>query len=376
MARISPKTILKGISNIPDWKTRRRIVVFESDDWGSIRMPSVEAFRRLDKAGVQLRNPFGEAERFNMYDNLATSRDLENLYEVLSSVKDSTGRPAVFTPVAIVANPDFQKIEDSGFQKYFYEPFTETLKRFPGCENAFKLWKEGIENRLFVPQMHGREHLNVPDWMRALQSGDKDALQSFREQFWGYIPVSDPDADYLAAFLADSRDDLLQMEEIIEDGLNLFEELFSYRAVFFVPPNGVFNNSLNSSLASNGIRYRSNSKIQVEALSKSKTKKRLHYHGKKGKHGIRYIIRNVVFEPSREGVNWIDTSMDQISSAFRWNKPAIISTHRVSFVGALYPENRDKGLSALSALLREIVKNWPDVEFMTTEELGALMDRS
>jgi len=372
---VSAKDILKGLSNIPDWKSKRKIVVFESDDWGTIRMPSNEAFERLDELGIQLRNPHGEAERFNRYDCLATSTDLESLYEVLSSVKDSRGNPAVFTPVSIVANPDFEKIEASGFQEYFYEPFTETLKRFPGCENSFELWKEGIEKKLFVPQMHGREHLNVPDWMRALKSGDKHALQSFKEEFWGYIPVSDLNADYLAAFLAADQGDLAYMETVIADGLRLFESLFGYRAVFFVPPNGVFNNSLNRALSANGIKYRSNSKIQIEALSKEKSRKSMHYHGQLEKHGIRYIIRNVVFEPSREGVDWIDTSLDQIRNAFRWNKPAIVSTHRVSFVGALYPENRDKGLRLLSGLLKEIVKNWPDVEFMTTEELGTIMEK-
>jgi hypothetical protein len=375
MAKISPRTVLKGLSNIPDWKTKRRIVVFESDDWGSIRMPSTEAFKRLDEAGIKLRNPHGEAERFNRYDTLATSTDLESLYEVLSSVKDSNGNPAVFTPVSIVANPDFKKIEASGFQEYFYEPFTETLKRFPGCENSFELWKEGMEKKLFVPQMHGREHLNVTAWMRALQAGDKHALESFKEEFWGYIPVSDPGADYLAAFLPEGKEDLALMEQIIADGLRLFENLFGYRAVFFVPPNGVIHNSLNRALYASGIRYRSNSKIQYEALRKGKKRKSMHYHGQKDKHGIRYIIRNVVFEPSREGVDWVDSSLDQISNAFRWNKPAIVSTHRVSFVGSLYPENRDKGLRDLSGLLKEIVKRWPNVEFMTTEELGALMDK-
>lgn len=374
MSKISPKSILKGLSNVPDWKSKRRIVVIESDDWGSIRMPSNEAFKRMDEAGIMLRNPHGEAERFNRYDNLATRQDLENLFEVLSSVKDSRGNPAVFTPVAIVANPDFQKIEDSGFQDYFYEPFTETLKRFPGSENAFELWKEGIENKLFVPQMHGREHLGVPAWMRALQAGDQHALQSFKEEFWGYIPVSDPGADYLAAFLARDGEDLAYMETVIEDGLRLFEELFSYRAVFFVPPNGVFNNSLNRALVKNGIKYRSTSKIQQESLGIEKTRTRLHYHGQKDKHGIRYIIRNCVFEPSREGTHLVDTCLKEIDTAFRWNKPAIISSHRVSFVGALYPENRDNGLRQLSELLKGIVKAWPDVEFLTTEELGTLMD--
>jgi len=374
MLQASAKAILKGLSNIPDWKTKRRIVVIESDDWGTIRMGSTEAFGRLDEAGLKLRNPHGEAERFNRYDTLATSQDLAYLYEVLSSVKDSKGNPAVMTPVAIVANPDFQKIRESGFQQYHYEPFTETLKRFPGCENAFSLWKEGIEKRLFVPQMHGREHLNVPMWMRALQSGNEHALTSFDEEFWGYIPVTDPGADYLAAFLPGRQEDLKYMEEVIEDGLRLFEELFAYRALFFVPPNGVFNNSLNRALAANGIKYRSTSKIQAESLGIRKTRKRYHYHGQRDPHGIRYIIRNCVFEPSKEDRNWVDTCMSQIHSAFRWNKPAIISSHRVSFVGALYPENRDRGLGQLSSLLKQIVKQWPDVEFMTTEELGTLMD--
>ena len=39
-------TILSGIKkwliNIPGWRTNRHIVVIESDDWGSIRMPSCE----------------------------------------------------------------------------------------------------------------------------------------------------------------------------------------------------------------------------------------------------------------------------------------------------------------------------------------------
>ena len=375
MALISPRKFLKELSNIPDWKTKRRIVVIESDDWGTLRMPSMDAFRRLEEAGLELRKGTGEAERFNMNDNLATSRDLESLFEVLSSVKDSRGNPAVFTPVSIVANPDFQKIEASGFQDYSYEPFTETLKRFPGCENSFELWKEGMDKTLFVPQMHGREHLNVSAWMKALRSGDKQALLAFKEGVWGFIPESFPAVSYLAAYLLADPGDLDFQKKVLVEGIQLFEEIFAYKAVFFVPPNGVFNNSLNKTLAENGIKFRSGSKIQSETLGLGKTRNRLHYHGQKEKHGIRYIVRNCVFEPSKAGINWEDTCLNEIHAAFRWNKPAIISTHRVNFVGALHPENRDKGLGELSRLLKQIVKNWPDVEFMTTAQLGALMNK-
>ena len=375
MAKISPRKLIKELSNIPDWKTKRRIVVIESDDWGTLRMPSMDAFRRLEEAGLELRKGTGEAERFNMNDNLATGKDLESLFEVLSSVKDSRGNPAVLTPVSIVGNPDFQKIEASGFQDYYYEPFTETLKRSPGCENSFELWKEGIEKKLFVPQMHGREHLNVLAWMKALRAGDKQARLAFKEGVWGFIPESFPAVSYLAAYLLDDPEDMDFHKKVLAEGLQLFEEIFAYKAVFFVPPNGVFNNSLNKTLAENGIKFRSGSKIQSETLGSGKTKNRLHYHGQKDRHGIRYIVRNSVFEPSKAGIDWEDTCLNDVNSAFRWNKPAIISTHRVNFVGALHPENRDKGLGQLSRLLKQIVKNWPDVEFMTTEQLGAIMNK-
>ena len=59
--------------------------------------------------------------------------------------------------------------------------------------------------------------------------------------------------------------------------------------------------------------------------------------------------------------------MKQISAAFRWGKPAIISTHRVNFVGSISPYNREKGLRELKKLINAILKKWSDVEFMGSE---------
>lgn len=65
--------------------------------------------------------------------------------------------------------------------------------------------------------------------------------------------------------------------------------------------------------------------------------------------------------------------MRQVAAAFRWGKPAIISTHRVNFVGAISPGNREKGLDELHRLLQAIVHQWPDVEFMNSADaLGIL----
>jgi hypothetical protein len=363
--------ILRNLTSIPGWQTRQKLIVFESDDWGSIRMPSLISFERLEKSGLDLRS--ADAERYNLNDTLATSHDLESLFEVLSKTKDINGTCAIFTPVTIVANPDFQRIKDSGFQEYFYEPFTETLKRYPGCEHSIDLWREGIEKKLFIPQMHGREHLNVAAWMKALQTGENNTLSAFEEGLWGFVPAKYPEVDYQAAFLLTNPSELEYQKNIITEGLQLFEKLFGYRAEYFVPPNGPFNNSLNKTLAENGIKFRSASKIQNEPLGFGKKRKVLHYPGQKEKNGIRYIIRNCFFEPSQKGKNWVDSCLNDIKIAFRWNKPAIISSHRVNYIGSLNYANRDNGLCQLSELLKEIIRNWPDMEFMTTNKLGRLI---
>ena len=65
-----------------------------------------------------------------------------------------------------------------------------------------------------------------------------------------------------------------------------------------------------------------------------------------------------------------------IEIAFRWKKPAVISTHRVNYVGSIDPKNRQKGLGELKRLISLILKKWPDVEFMSSSQLGDLISNS
>jgi len=363
----------RHVSNLPGWCTNRKIVVIESDDWGSIRMPSMDAFEKLKRNGLDLFSL--DAERYNKNDTMATSKDLEVLFEVLGRVKGSNGSNAVFTPVTIVANPDFAKIKNSHFKEYYYEPFTETLKRYRGCENAIGLWYEGIRSKVFVPQMHGREHLNVSSWIYALQKQDWQTHMAFNEGFWGFVPdkLAFPGIDFQAAFLLKEPSDIENHKIIIREGLNLFEKLFAYRATYFVPPNGPFNNTLNEILAENGIKFRSVAKIQKETIGYDNFRKSFHWLGQKERNNITYITRNCFFEPSQPGKDWINSCLNEMQIAFRMKKPAIISSHRVNYVGGLSLKNRDQGLSQLSELLRIIVKRWPSAEFMTTARLGEIM---
>ncbi|WP_044262467.1 hypothetical protein [Saccharicrinis fermentans] len=369
---LSPST-RRHISNIPGFNIRRKLLVIESDDWGSVRMPGVQAFDNLMNAGIDLVSD--EGFRFNKYDSLATSDDLSFLLELLSSFKDCTNRPAVLTPVSVMANPNFEQIKENGFNTYSFEPFTETLNRYQGCESSYALWLQGIENRLFVPQFHGREHLNVLPWLRALKSGHKNTLLAFDNQLWGISTAQDPDIglEYQAAFDFRQVEDLEYQKEVIRTGLDLFEQLLGYRASFFVPPNGPFSKKLEESCVSSGIKFLSTSKVQDEPVGNGKTNKRIHWSGQKSKNGLIYLTRNCFFEPSDSGKDWVDSCLSEIASAFKWRKPAVISSHRVNYVGGLDVQNRSRGLKQLEQLLKQITKTWPDVEFITSEELGKIV---
>jgi len=166
------RKLLNNISingqNILGWRSNKKILVIESDDWGSIRMPSKKAFDNLLAHGIPV-----DKCPYNSNDSLETVEDLSALFEVFSTIKDANGNPLKITANTIVANPDFKKIKESNFSQYFYEDFISTYQRINYKTETFNLIKEGISSDIYVPQLHGREHLHVCSWLKALQEGDK-----------------------------------------------------------------------------------------------------------------------------------------------------------------------------------------------------------
>lgn len=362
------------IKNLLGWKTKRKIVVIESDDWGSIRMSSNEAISSLKKLGADI-----DKSRYELYDSLECNSDMEEMFETLMKFKDSNDKHPVITGVNVVANPDFKKIKESNYQQYFYEPFSETLKKYPEHDKVFGYWKYAIENRLMVPQFHGREHLNVNRWMRALQAGSKGELAAFDLGVTGLGPhiYKDFKAEYQGAFEVELLSDLESQKEVLISGSNLFQELFGYKATAFTPTNGPFSSTLEPVLKDCGIDLIQTARIVYkEPIGGGKFKRRLRYMGMKNKLGQRYLIRNCVFEPNENlGFDWFDFSMPRIAQALKYNNPVIITSHRVNYTGMLNKENRRKSLAELERLLKGIISKWPDVEFMTTAELGQLMNK-
>ena len=368
--RILKSKIRGNIFNARGWKTGRKLLIIESDDWGSIRMPSKEVYNKFIDKGFDVKHSL-----YNRLDSLASEDDLHALFNVLNSFQDKKGNPLVITANTVVANPDFEKIEKSNFQNYEYELFTETLKKYPNHVNAFSLWKEGIDKKLFTPQFHAREHLNVALWMQALQSNIEVIRYAFKNQTT-YSGKSD--YSFMDAFDFEKEEELESLKIILKDGLDLFEKIFGFRSKSFIAPCYIWHPEVEQTLKESGVEYFQGMRHQLIPTEEHfKYRKVKHNMGDINTYGQYYLIRNATFEPSSiEGMDWVNYCFNQIETAFAWNKPAIITSHRVNYIGFLDKNNRDRSLELLTTLIQKVQKKWPEVEFLSSDQLGDMIKGS
>jgi hypothetical protein len=351
-----------NIKNIPGPCVNRKILVIECDDWGSIRMPSLVVFEKLLASGFDLNN------RFDKFDTLADVNDLTELFSILESTKDKNGHSAVITPFVNVANPDFEKIKSSGFQELFFEPFTKTLERYGRSIDTMKVWKQGIENGIFMPEYHGNSHITTLLWLDKLHQGDSKLFEAFNHGFVSAkIPGVNPAARGFRPELFFENDSQISiLENGLKDGVHKFNEIFGFIPSVFAPTNGIFHPAFEKALFDQGLKYLYVSWLTLKPDGQGGLKRKFFHLGSKGKSGLTYYARNCAFEPTDNGYISIEKTMKQISAAFKWDKPAIISTHRVNFIGAISKPNRENGLGELNKLLTAVKKQWPDVEFMSS----------
>ena len=173
-----------------DYRGRKgqHILLFESDDWGSIRMSNRQDWNELLRKGYPV-----DKRPYERFDTLESPQDLEYLFEVLSRYKDVQGNHPIITANMLMVNPDFERIEKDNFQNYFYEPITNTYCRYWGDARVLDVMKQGMDAGVFMPQSHGREHFNVTQWMHGLQAGDEDLITAFKYGMCGIASKRQPE---------------------------------------------------------------------------------------------------------------------------------------------------------------------------------------
>lgn len=366
--------IIKHLLNLPGWCTNRKLVVIESDDWGSIRMPSKEVYEKALKAGYPV-----DLNPYERYDSLASEDDIELLFDLLSKYRDINGNHPIVTANAVVANPDFKKIETDNFKNYHYELITETFQRYPKHKNNFSLWMEGKENGIFYPQYHAREHLNVSLFMQALRDKKKEALFALQNKMPGSITKGSTQTgnNYVEATLYNSHQDKDEKLQIYLEGLDLFEQLFGYKSLSIIPTNYTWNREFDKELYAKGVRYIQGIRKMKEPIPNDEAIYFPRKQGEVNSAGLFNLVRNVAFEPTvMQHHNQVDRTLMEIAAAFRMRKPAVITSHRINYVGFLDESNRDKNLKMLDEIIKKALKKWSDIEFVSSDMLGKIIRKT
>ena len=362
--------------NLAGWRTNRKIVVIESDDWGSVRMPSKQVFEKCLKAGYPV-----DKISYELYDSIASEDDLALLFDLLLKYKDKRGKHPLITANCLVANPDFKKIAAGNYEKYYYELVTQTFKRYPGHHNNFNVWNKGKDLNIFYPQFHGREHINVSRFMHALKKGDQDVRFGFENGMPGCINKGAiiKGNQYVGATHYHSLDDKRNKLNIILEGLDIFEQLFGYKSKTLIPPNYIWSLDFNRAVKLKGVKYFQGIHKMREPISEAESTFHNIHLGMRSKEGQTYLVRNVTFEPSmfRLGIkDPVKQCLSEMSIAFKLKKPAVLSSHRINYVGFIDPSNRDRNLKMLDEVLKTALKRWPDIEFMSSVDLGDVIVQS
>ena len=189
----------------------------------------------------------------------------------------------------------------------------------------------------------------------------------------------------LDLFVSGVNEDLLMIEMRTfggiktQEGQAIFKTLFGYDSKSYIAPSYTWDDDIERMLQNINVQILQGGLYQVfSPYFMEKTQCRLvrHYNGQKSIYGQVYLMRNTHFEPTLiKHVDLVNKCMGDIKRAFRWRKPAIISVHRLNFIGNLEENNRKETLKQLALLLRQILTKFPEVEFMTSDELGKEMLR-
>ncbi len=355
------------LSQIPGSRIGKKIVVIESDDWGSIRMPSLNVREILRQGGIQI-----DSNPFNKLDALELDKDYVYLIQNLDCIKQNYGKTPVITANYIMTNPQFQAIARAGFESYKYELFTDTYQNRDQDNRTNVAMNLAIDGGYIRPQYHGREHLNVPAWLSLLKKDNTQLTLAFNNEAFGidFKVPSGRSSNLMAAFDYENEKDFQFVKTSIIDGYSKFEDVFGFKSKTIVAPCHVWDERHEKIFKELGIQFIQSSLVQL-LPGQDGYKKKYRFLGRKNRWGQRYLVRNIFFEPATlPSYPWIEKTLRKAKLAFAAHKPLIISMHRINFSSGIERSNRDQNIELFMELIENLIQMYPDIEFMSSDQLG------
>lgn len=369
------RALFQNLKHLPGWHTGTKYVAFAVDDYGSIRTANKRAVEALKD---QISGFGGYME---CCDSVETREDLHRLYEVLSRHRDVQARRAVFTAYALSANPDTALMLREG--RYAFETLGDTFTRLAAeepkaYEGTWQAWQEGMDEGLIRPQFHGREHFSVPLIERKLERGDPDLQANLAVASLARLSgvPEMPGVAFTQAFSLHDEALLARHREIIREGLALFEATFGFASTTFTPPALKLHPALDGFVAGLGVRSIDKPLSGQQPAGGGRSRHSVNFLTPPKGERAGKLVRTLSFEPC-SGIKSdpVGQALGEMERAFRWRKPVIISSHRVNYAGHIDPANRQQGLEKLDELLAGMLRRWPDIRFVSVDELVQIMEK-
>jgi len=314
------------------------IVILESDDWGA-----------------------GPAEQAPMLDSISA---------LLERQVNGKGEHPVMTLGLILAVP----AEKPDCTKATWSETALVSLTHESQSAVLASLREGRRRGTFSLQLHGLTHFNQDAFNFHLRN--KAPLMSslcLQENFWTEMLPSEVQSAWTnAANLPSTRLMSAVVRDIAQREGALWHEQFGDAPRVAVPTTFLWNDDVEWHWAEIGIRVLVTPGARYQ-LRNSEGKpdgidKRI-LNGECGAQGLRYVVRDVYFEPAIG--HTAAFLLEQVSAHVEVYRPALVEMHRFNFCG---PRACSDVLTILDDALRDLLRTHPDVRFMSTQQLGQVID--
>lgn len=318
---------------------RAPVLIVESDDWGP--------------------GPDCDAQR------------LRELARVLASHRDRYGRAAVVSIGVVLSLPDPVNVADPRAGRTFLR-LTLADRRFRAVREALLA---GSDKGVFALQLHGMEHYWPPSLLAvarrdtAVESWIRRSPSSRTEELPAPLQMRWSDATRLPSRPIPAA----EIERAVEQEIAAFGEIFGKRPDVVVPPTFVWDARVEMAWAAGGVRTvvtpgrrfvgrDAAGRLVEDPLCAP-------YNGHLSDTGVTYVVRDRYFEPARG--HRAEDALGALEEKTRAGRPTLLETHRDNFINDELAAA--DSLAQLDRLLATALQRFPDLRFMSTDELASAL---
>ncbi|MEJ5211007.1 MAG: hypothetical protein WHV61_06220 [Burkholderiales bacterium] len=314
----------------------RPVLVLESDDWGA------DAPGRVAEQAAAL----------------------EALVRLLTAIRDGAGRSAIMT-IGLVAGI----IDRDAWRRHGH--YRRLTLDHPSQVPVLAALQTGVEAGVFAIQWHGLEHY-WPEALVAARDEPPVAAWLAEEASTEALPDAFQSRWVDGSRLPTPRLPREAIEQAVAEEAALLAQWFGAVPPVAVPNTFVWNDDVESAWHRAGVQWVITPGCRYsgrDAQARLIAERCGLYNGAPSPTGVRYLVRDVYFEPARG--HGRERLLAGLARKIQSGRPCLVETHRFNYVGEGAPRAREELLRALEQALQR----HPNLRFLSSAELGDVLAR-